>query len=167
MNKLTIITGILTAILIISIIGNIALISNQTPSTSSDTTKVEMITHLTAIQVQTDTELQHIATSLIYASKQLSTAGLTGTQANNILSALAANSTYIIDAGTQNLDNIMVAVEPSTYSGAIGKDIGEQEWLNTNPNSEITPMIHASYSTYRKHYGCCDGCTSLSTVTKK
>jgi hypothetical protein len=140
MNKLSILTIILTAVLVISVIGNIALISNQNTPTSSDTAKVDMVTHLTAIQVQTDIELQRIANSLIYASKQLSNTGLTGAQANNILSALAANSSYIIDAGTQNRNNIMVAVEPSKYNGTIGKDIGDQEWLNTNPNGEITPV---------------------------
>jgi hypothetical protein len=39
------------------------------------------------------------------------------------------------------MNNIMVAVQPSAYSNVIGMNIGEQSWLNTNPNGPITPMM--------------------------
>jgi hypothetical protein len=35
----------------------------------------------------------------------------------------------------------MVAIQPSKYNSTIGQPVGEQKWLNTNPNGAITPMM--------------------------
>ncbi len=35
----------------------------------------------------------------------------------------------------------MVAVQPDEYSSTIGQNVGEQKWLNTNPDGAITPMM--------------------------
>jgi hypothetical protein len=139
MSKSKIAAIILAVALIASVGANIYLITQT--NTSNDSTRVGMVNTLSQIQVQIDVELDRIGQSLTYASQQLSGAGLTGTQANAILSALLANSTFIIDAGTQNMNHIMVAVQPSQYSNTIGKDVGEQKWLNPNPEGAITPMM--------------------------
>ena len=130
---------ILAVALIASAAANIYFITQTTESGSA--TKVDMLNTLSQIQLQVDTELTRIGQSLAYASEQLSTVGLTGAQADAILSELAANSSFIIDAGTQNMDRTMVAIQPPEYSSTIGQDVGEQKWLNTNPNGEITPMM--------------------------
>ena len=96
---------------------------------------------LAKAQTNTDTELKRIGESIVYASKQLSTSGLAGDQADRILNTLAANSSYIINAATENLNNIIVAAEPSNWSYIEGRNVGEQTCLNPNPNGDITPMM--------------------------
>jgi hypothetical protein len=139
MSKSKLIATILAAALIISAAANIYLITQN--NNSNNTTRVEMVNTLNQIQLQVDAELERMGQSLSYASEQLSSSGLTGTQADAILTALAANSSFIVDAGTQNMNNIMVAVQPAEYSDTIGQYVGEQKWLNTNPNGEITPVM--------------------------
>ena len=143
MNKLKLLTVLLAVVLIVSICFNAFLgtqnlsLSNQ----SSDETKLEMNTILSQAQVAVDAELQRIGNSLIYASQQLSTTGISGAQARAVVSALAANSSFIIDAATQDLNNIMVTVEPSAYSYSEGRDVGKEVWLNPNPDGPITPVM--------------------------
>jgi len=139
MGKSKLLTIILAVVLVASLAANVYLCT-QTGNTN-DATRVAMVDVLNNIQVQTDTELQRIGQSVTYASQQLTTTGLTGTQADAILIALAANSTFIIDAGAQDMNNIMVAVQPAEYSGTIGQNVGEQLWLNTNPKGDITPVM--------------------------
>lgn len=141
MKKSKIITIALAIILIASIGANIFFACFIIAPNPNDQTKLGMVSALSQVQVNIDRELQRIGCSLAYASQQLTQTGLTGAQADAILSALAANSTFILDAGTQNLNGIMVAVQPASYSSAIGIDVGEQKWLNTNPVGAITPMM--------------------------
>jgi hypothetical protein len=141
MNRSKIIVIFLSVLLIASIGANIFFASFIIAPNSNDQTKLGMVSALSQVQVNIDTELQRIGCSLAYASQQLTHTGLTGAEANAILSALAANSTFIIDAGTQDLNRVMVAIQPSSYSDSIGVDVGEQKWLNTNPDGAITPMM--------------------------
>jgi hypothetical protein len=143
-NKPKTFTTILAAILIVSVSANLYIVNlNATLSSqnSADVAKVDMIATLSKIQVGTDTEIKRIGESLSYAAQQLSTSGITGTQADAILNALAANSSYIINAATQNLNNVIVAVEPQNWSYIEGRTVGEQTYLNPNPHGEITPVM--------------------------
>jgi hypothetical protein len=74
-----------------------------------------MVAALSQIQVQVTSELQKIGSSAVYACEQLSTYGLYGDQARQILAALVANSSYIVDAGTVDLSNTMITVAPAAY----------------------------------------------------
>ena len=139
MSNSKLVTVILSVVLVVSLASNVYFLTKT--NTSNDAVRVSIIDTLSQIQVQTDTELDRVGQSIIYASQQLSTAGLTGARAETILSALVANSSFIIDAGTQNLNGIMVAVQPDEYSSTIGQNVGEQKWLNTNPDGAITPMM--------------------------
>jgi hypothetical protein len=143
-NKPRTLTIILIAALIASICANIYL-SNQNSTlnskNSANAAKVDMTTTLSAVQVSTDSEIKRIAESLIHSSKQLSSVGISGTQADAILSALAANSSFIINAATENLNSIIVAVEPSNWNYIKGRNVGEQTYLNPNPNGEITLVM--------------------------
>ncbi|MCW4010529.1 MAG: hypothetical protein NWF05_07915 [Candidatus Bathyarchaeota archaeon] len=143
-NKLKVITELLAVVLIISLGVSLYLVNQNlslTDERNTTTTQLEMNTLLSQGQVAAEAELTRIGSSEVYASQQLSTTGLQGNQAHAVLSALAANSTFIIDAGTQDLNSIMLAVEPSQYSNAEGKSVGEQKWLNPNPNGAITPCM--------------------------
>jgi hypothetical protein len=140
MNSSKIITIFLTALLIASIGANVYFASFMTAPNKNDQTKLDMVSALSAVQVNINMELQRIGSALALASEKLTYTGLTGTQADAVLSELATNSTYIIDAGTQNMNRIMVAVQPPSCSNVICIDVGEQTWLNTNLNGPITPM---------------------------
>lgn len=143
MNKQKILTVSLAVALVVSICFNAFLgtqnltINNQ----SNAETKLEMNSILSQAQVAVDAEVQRIGDSLVYASQQLSTTGISGDQARAIVSALAANSSFIIDAATQDLSSIMIIVEPSAYSYSEGRNVGKQVWLNPNPNGSITPAM--------------------------
>ena len=141
MNSSKIITVFLAVLLVASVGANVYFAGFMTAPNSSDQTKLGMVSALSQVQVNIDTELQKIGSALALASEKLTYTGLTGAQTDAVLTELASNSTFIIDAGTQNLNGVMVAVQPSSYSRAIGVDVGEQTWLNTNPYGPITPMM--------------------------
>ena len=148
MNKHKTIAILLTATIIASLSLNIYLVNeNYTLSrqNSGNAAKVEMIATLANAQTGIDTQLRRIGESLIYASEQLSTTGITGSQATAILQALTANSSFIINAATENLENTIVAVAPANWSYIIGRNVGEQTYLNLNPLGEIkavmTPLV--------------------------
>jgi hypothetical protein len=118
-NKPKTIAILLAALVIASLSVNVylagqnSLLSSQN---SVDSAKVDMIATLAKAQTNTDAELQRIGDSLVYASKQLSSTGISGAQADQILNALAANSSYIINAATENLNNTIVAAAPANWS---------------------------------------------------
>jgi hypothetical protein len=141
MNKSKLAIGLLAVALIVSLGANAFLGTQSLSSKSSDTTKVEMVNLLSQVQVSVDSEIERIGNSVVYASKQLSTTGITGDQAREVIGALAANSSFIIEAATQNLDRKMMVVEPEAYHSSEGKIIGEQKWLNPNPVGDITPCM--------------------------
>jgi eukaryotic-like serine/threonine-protein kinase len=142
MSKTKLLSIVLAVALITSICANIYLV-NQTLNNQTDPakTRVDMVATLTAAQTSINSAVRRIGESLIYASEQLSTAGISGAQAETILTALAANSSFIINAATENLDNTIVAVAPANWSYIEGRNVGEQTYLNPNPIGEITPVM--------------------------
>ena len=141
MNKTKLAVILLATILVISVAVNVYFAVQSYMGKNSAQTKVDMVSALTHVQVLTVTELQNIGNSLIYASQQLALTGLTGYQADAVLSALAANSTFIINAATENLDNVIVAVEPANWNSIEGRNVGEQIYLNPNPYGAVTPVM--------------------------
>jgi serine/threonine-protein kinase len=143
MSKSELASIILSVALIASVIANVNL-ANQNLTLNTQTAaqaRVDMTATLTQAQVNMTAELERIGTSLVYASKQLSATGLVGDQANAILAELVSNSSFIINAATANLDNTLVAVAPANWSYIIGRNVGEQTYLNLNPAGEITPLM--------------------------
>lgn len=144
MNKHRTIAFLLTVAIIISLSLNIYLVNeNYTLSSqnSGNLAKVAMIDTMSKAQTGIDAQLLRIGESLIYASEQLSTTGITGNQATAILEALTANSSFIINSATENLENTIVAVAPANWSYIIGRNVGEQTCLNLNPVGKITPVM--------------------------
>ena len=145
-NKLKFLAGLLAVALVIAIGVSVYFGSQNlafSDQTKSQGTKLEMISILTQAQVRAEAELQKLGVSLVYASEQLSTTGLEGDQARAVLSALAANSSFTIEAATQNLNRTMITVEPASLRSSEGKTIGPQKWLNINPNGPILPSMTA------------------------
>lgn len=144
MDKTKTLAIILAVIVIVSLSLNAYLASQNSALTnqnSVDAAKVDMVATLAKAQTSTDLELSRIGESLVYSSEQLSNSGISGARANEILNALSANSTYIINAATENLNNTIVAAAPSNWSYIIGRNVGEQAYLNPNPIGAITPVM--------------------------
>ncbi len=136
--------ALLTIALVISIGTNIFLVNQNQAMSKQEAayqTRIDMNAVLTAVQIKIDSEVKRIGSSLAYASEQLSASGITGDRADAILNALVANSSFIINAATENLDNTIVAAEPANWSYIIGRNVGEQTHLNPNPDGEITPVM--------------------------
>ncbi len=151
MDKLKLLSAVLIAALAISIGASVyvesqnAALTDQKNLLSSENAaqaaRLDMVSLLSQMQVQTETELQQMGSSLVYASQQLSSTGLSGDQARALTSALASSSSFTIEAATQNLSRTMITVEPAAFHSSEGKTIGTQKWLNTNPNGDITPSM--------------------------
>lgn len=157
MGKSKLAISILAILLVASLAANVYFgsqnmaLNNQT---AADATKVEMTSLLSEVQVQVEAEIERVGNSVIYASQQLSTTGISGDPARQIISALAANSSYIIEAATQNLDRKMIVVEPQAWHISEGKTIGEQKWLNTNPLANLTPSMTPVIMLITNQSGC-------------
>ena len=154
-SKLTII--LLAVLLVVSVTANVYLASQNASLGSQakvDATKVEMSVLLSAVQAKVDSEIAQIGNSVIYASQQLTTTGISGDQARQVIAALDANSSYIIEAATQNLDRKMVVVEPVAFHTSEGQIIGPQKWLNTNPEAAITPTMTPVIMLITNQSGC-------------
>ncbi len=82
---------------------------------------------LQSAQYQINGELQSLDEALINACHQLSTTGLTGTNARAILTKLVANNSLIVNAVTADAHDVLLAVEPANYSSIEGQDISDQE----------------------------------------
>jgi hypothetical protein len=157
LGKSKLVLTLLTIVLVVSVAANVYLASQNTSLTSqasADATKVEMAALLSAVQSNVDSEIARIANSVVYASQQLSSTGISGDQARYIISALAANSSFIIEAATQNLNRVMLVVEPEAYHKSEGKTIGEQKWLNPNPVGDITPAMTPVIMLITNQSGC-------------
>ncbi len=144
MAKTKLASILLTIVVITSIAVNIYFINQNIAlnrQNQAEQARVDMIATVSQAQISIDTEVKRIGESLIYASEQLSTAGIIGDQTDQILNALAANSSFIINAATENLNNNIVAVAPANWSYIEGRNVGPQTYLNPNPAGEITPVM--------------------------
>ncbi len=155
MNSSKLLIAVLVALLIVSIGANVFLYTQTlTSQGSSDATKVDMVATLSSVQVSVDAEIERISNSVVYASQQLTSTGITGDQARAVIAALAANSSFIVEAATQNLDRQMMVVEPEAWHTSEGKTIGEQKWLNPNPAGAITPCMTPVIMLITNQSGC-------------
>jgi len=144
LNNLKAVTWILAFVLVASISANVYLATQNgtlTAELGANQILVDMTATLTEAQASITEELNRIGQSLVYASKQLSNTGLTGSQADAVLAVLAANSSFIINAATQNLQNTIVAAAPQNWSYIEGRNVGEQTYLNPNPYGEVAPVM--------------------------
>ncbi len=87
----------------------------------------DMVSQLMHTQNNVDTELAKLDAALSASCQQLSTVGTSGSQARAILSELIANNSLIVNAATADAQDVLVAVEPSSYSDIEGQNIQAQE----------------------------------------
>lgn len=157
MGKSKLVFTLLIIVLLVSVFANVYL-AYQNVSLSSqaavDATRVEMTALLSAVQSSVDSEIARIGNSVVYASQQLTNTGISGDQARQVISVLAGNSSYIIEAATQNLNRVMTVVEPEAYHKSEGQTLGPQKWLNPNPVGDITPAMTPVIMLITNQSGC-------------
>jgi cell division protein FtsB len=90
-------------------------------------TRQDMVSQLMHTQNNVNTQLAKLDTALSAACQQLSTLPLDGAQARAILSELISNNSLIVNAATCDAKDVLVALEPSSYSDIEGQDIKAQE----------------------------------------
>lgn len=89
--------------------------------------KQEMVSQLMHTQNNVNTKLAELEATMKTACQQLSSAGLTGSQADAVLSETAASDPLIVSAATTDTKDVLVNVKPANYSYIIGDDITLQE----------------------------------------
>jgi len=102
---------------------------SATLQNQESTIRQEMVSQLMHTQNNVNSELASLDDALRSACQRLSTAGLTGTQAETVLSELAANSSLIVSASSVDVRGVLVATQPSSNSGIVGEDISMQEHI--------------------------------------
>jgi hypothetical protein len=144
MKKLFVLAAVLVIALLVSVVVNVYFASENASlikENSVQVSKLEMVSVLSRAQVQVNSELQRISDSLVYACWQLSAIGLEGDAARGVLGALVANSSFIVDAGTVNVNGSLVTVEPLGYRSVAGGYVGEAEYLTDSLNSVVPVMF--------------------------
>ncbi|MCW4000645.1 MAG: PDC sensor domain-containing protein [Candidatus Bathyarchaeota archaeon] len=130
MEKLKAVTLALVALLIISISANIYQLNTNHPGAQNSPSAVagqEMLSQLMQTQNNIDINLAKLDAAMQVACQQLSATGLSGSQARAVLDQLVANDTLIVNAATCDADDVLLAVEPQSYSSIEGEDISGQE----------------------------------------
>jgi sensor domain CHASE-containing protein len=103
--------------------------------------KEEMALTLINAQATINAELLRLDRLLSNACQQLSTTGLVGTGAEEILNGLyTENSDLIVNAATADKNDILLAVQPHEFSNVIGQDMENQE-QNIEMHKTMRPAI--------------------------
>ena len=127
MARIRLLVIFVTVIMVISI-GFNAYQWNTNLSLTKQSNEKEMPLILIQSEAAINAELLKLDRLLSNACQQLSTIGLTGPEAENILNGLyAENSDIIVNAATADKNGILLAVQSSEYGNITGQDVGNQE----------------------------------------
>lgn len=131
---------ILSVILVVSLAFNVYQQSTIS-SLSSQNKKEEMASLLLHDGASINSELQKLDSVVLDACQKLSSIGLTGAAAEQILNEIyTQNSDIIVNAATADKNDILLAVQPSNYSDIIGEDITDQE-QNIEMHQTMRPTV--------------------------
>jgi hypothetical protein len=127
MLKMKLLVAALIIMLVTSIVFNVYQ-WNTTFSLTNQNKKEAMAALLIQDVFNINSELLKLDGLISNACRQLSLTGLTGAGAEKILSDLySENSNSIVNAATVDKNGILLAIQPSNYSSAIGQDVHNQE----------------------------------------
>ncbi len=123
--------------------------SSQAVAQQNQASKVrqEMISQLMHTENNVNSKLAELDRALMAACKKLSQTGLTGAAADQVLAKIVADNSLIVNAATADTKDVLVAVQPSSYSDIIGKDIHTQEqnvWMHESmlpATSNMIPLV--------------------------
>lgn len=140
MLKMKLLVLILSVILVVSLAFNVYQQSTIS-SLSSQNKKEEMASLLLHDGASINSELQKLDGVVLNACQKLSSTGLTGAAAEQILNEIyTQNSDIIVNAATADKNDILLAVQPSNYSDIIGEDITDQE-QNIEIHQTMRPAV--------------------------
>ncbi|MGE5556304.1 MAG: PDC sensor domain-containing protein [Methanocella sp.] len=140
MTKVKLLVIILAVIMIASLAANVYQWNNNL-SSSSQSKKEQMGMLLIHDAAEINQELRRLDRLVSDACQKLSTTGLTGAAADQVLIDLyTQNSNIIVNAATSDKNDILVAVQPSNYSSIIGEDIANQE-QNIEMHKTMRPAL--------------------------
>jgi hypothetical protein len=140
MTKVKLLVIILAVIMITSLAANVYQWNNNL-SSSSQSKKEQMGMLLIHDAAEINQELRRLDRLVSDACQKLSTTGLTGAAADQVLIDLyTQNSNIIVNAATSDKNDILVAVQPSNYSSIIGEDIANQE-QNIEMHKTMRPAL--------------------------
>lgn len=140
MLKMKLLVLILSVILVVSLAFNVYQQSTIS-SLSSQNKKEEMASLLLHDGASINSELQKLDSVVLDACQKLSSIGLTGAAAEQILNEIyTQNSDIIVNAATADKNDILLAVQPSNYSDIIGEDITDQE-QNIEMHQTMRPAV--------------------------
>lgn len=140
MLKMKLLVLILSVILVVSLAFNVYQQSTIS-SLSSQNKKEEMASLLLHDGASINSELQKLDGVVLNACQKLSSTGLTGAAAEQILNEIyTQNSDIIVNAATADKNDILLAVQPSNYSDIIGEDITDQE-QNIEMHQTMRPTV--------------------------
>jgi hypothetical protein len=128
-NPKPIIAGLIV-VLVVSLGFNIYQYNTNLANTQKNeaaSIKQEMLSQLMHTQNNINTKLTELDAIVKSACQRLSSTGITGAQADTVLSEIATSNPLIVSAATSDGKDVLVAVQPSNYSYIIGDDIGIQE----------------------------------------
>jgi hypothetical protein len=140
MSRIKILITIIAVIAIISLTFNIYQ-WNENLSLSKQSNQEEMEQILIQAEAAINAQLLKLDRLLSNACQQLSTTGLTGSEAEKILNGLyTENSDIIIYSATADKNDILLAVQPSKYSSITGQDLKNQE-QNMEMHKTMRPAL--------------------------
>jgi hypothetical protein len=140
MIKTRLIVALVTVILVISLAFNVYQ-WNTNLSLTKLSNKEEMEWILFNAQATINAKLLRLDGLLSNACQQLSTTGLAGAETEEILNDLYTESSdIIINAATADKNDILLAVQPATYSNVTGQDIANQE-QNIEMHKSMRPAL--------------------------
>ena len=140
MIKTRLIVALVTVILVISLAFNVYQ-WNTNLSLTKLSNKEEMEWILFNAQANINAKLLRLDGLLSNACQQLSTTGLAGAETEEILNDLYTESSdIIINAATADKNDILLAVQPATYSNVTGQDIANQE-QNIEMHKSMRPAL--------------------------
>ena len=139
MNKSKLLITILIVIMIISLAFNVYQWNANLSSTKQGNEEMELI--IINSEATINAELLRLDRLLSNACQQLSTTGLTGSEAEQILNTLyTENSELIISSATADQKDIILAIQPSQYSNITGQDLKSQE-QNIEMHKTMRPAL--------------------------
>ena len=126
MSKIKLLFIIVTVIMIISLAFNAYQWNTNLSLTKQTNEEMELI--IINSEAAINAELRRLDKLLSNTCQQLSTKGLTGPEAKQILSSLyTENSDIIISSATADINDVIRAIQPSQYSNLVGQDLKSQE----------------------------------------
>jgi len=114
--------------------------------------RLEMSTILSMVQTEINSQLERIDKSMLAACTKLSTMDLMGEQARAVMTDLAENNPFIVNAATADRDDTLLVVAPGEYRSIEAINMCYQE-QNIKMHAELRPVMSSMILLVEGFYG--------------